>query len=288
MAKGVNVVNWKILALDLDGTIMAEGERISPAVVQSLRAAEERGVRVVLATGRADVPALHYAARLGLTTPVICYQGGMIRDPQAGHVLYERSMPPDLAIEAIRWGRAHDRHLLLFADDQLWIEELRYPREMYGRWMGLPMREVPMLDELVRSGEARRIFKLMDFATGPEAGSPDLVAEWRAAFGERLQVLRSHPMLVEATEPGMTKGRALAWLAETWQVPRAQVIAVGDTENDVSMIEWAGLGVAMGQAEEHVRAAADWVAPSVTEDGVAAVVARFILNGASLDPGTVL
>ncbi len=273
------MVRWKILALDLDGTVMAEGERISQAVLDSLRAAEQRGVRVVLATGRADGPSRRYVERLGLTTPIICYHGAMICDPQTGHVIYEELMPAGLAAQVVQWGHAHDRHLLLFADGRLWVREMRHPPEMYDRWMGLPLQEMPALEQALRAGEIRRIYKLIDLIPESECESQSLAPAWREVFGGALQVMRSHPRFIELTPLHASKGRALAWLAQTWGVLPAQVIAVGDAENDLSMIEWAGLGVAMGQAAVHVRAAADWIAPSVEEDGVAEVVRRFILNG---------
>lgn len=272
-------MRWKILALDLDGTVMAEGERISPAVLESLRAAEQRGVRVVLATGRADGPARRYVAQLGLTTPIICYHGAMICDPQTGHVIHEELMPAELAARVMEWGHQRDRHLLLFADGRLWIREMRYAQEIYDRWMGLPLQERPALEQALRAGEIQRVHKLIDLIPESESESQSLAPAWREAFGGALQVMRSHSRFIELTPLHASKGRALAWLAQRWGVPRAQVIAVGDAENDLSMIEWAGLGVAMGQAAAYIRAAADWVAPSVEEDGVAEVVRRFVLNG---------
>jgi Cof subfamily protein (haloacid dehalogenase superfamily) len=279
MAKGASEMEWKILALDLDGTVMAEGERISSRVLESLRMAERCGVHVVLATGRGDGPALRYAAKLGLTTPVICYHGAMICDPWTGHAIHEELMPTELAAQVVAWGQVHDRHLLLFADSQLWMREMRYPQEVYDRWMGLPLREMPILEQALRAGEIRRVHKLIDLIPESESETPSLASTWRAAFGHLLQVMRSHPRFIELTPLHASKGRALAWLAQMWGISQAQVIAVGDAENDLSMIEWAGLGVAMGQAAAHVRAAADWVAPSVEEDGVAEVIRRFILNG---------
>jgi Cof subfamily protein (haloacid dehalogenase superfamily) len=276
------VTDYKILAVDLDGTTMGDGEQISPAVVDSLRAAEAHGVRVVLATGRADAPSLRHAARLGLTGPIICYHGGMILDGQTSAILHETIMPSGLAIEAIRWGRQHDRHCLLFAEGQLWTDELRYDRSLYSRWMGLPIREVPALDAALEACQVCRALKVIDFLPQSEKETLSVIEAWRAAFAGRLLAMRTHPLFIEVMPPEITKGRALAWLADSWGVPSAQVIAVGDAENDVPMIEWAGLGVAMGQAPAHVQAAADWVAPTVDEDGVAAVVNRFILGDGQL------
>jgi hypothetical protein len=90
--------------------------------------------------------------------------------------------------------------------------------------------------------------------------------------------VRSHILFVEITSPGVSKGSALAFLAGYFGIPREETIAVGDNGNDVSMIEWAGLGVAMANATPDAIAAADWVAPPVGEDGVATLIDKFILN----------
>ena len=274
-------MTWQILAVDLDGTVLRGDGVLSPAVVHSLHLAQQYGVHVVLATGRGEAPSLRYAIRLGLTDPVICYQGGLICAPRTQDVLYERLMARDSAIRVARWGREHGRHLLLFADGHVWVEELRYSSATYDQWIGLPLRLVPSLEVTLASGEARRIFKFIDFLAEPERSSLHPMQMWMQAFDDQLQIVRSHHRFVEIIPPCVSKGQALAWLAAKWEIPRQQVIAVGDAENDLSMIEWAGLGVAMGQADEHVRASADWVAPAIDEDGVAAVVDRYILNGVS-------
>ena len=111
----------------------------------------------------------------------------------------------------------------------------------------------------------------------PGEGEP-LAAELHAIFQGRLTVLRSHELFTEVTPPNASKGNALAFLADRYGISQAETIAVGDSDNDISMIRWAGLGVAMGNAAPEVIAAADWVAPSVFDDGLAAVIEEFVLR----------
>jgi hydroxymethylpyrimidine pyrophosphatase-like HAD family hydrolase len=97
-------------------------------------------------------------------------------------------------------------------------------------------------------------------------------------FNGRLSVVRSHELFVEVTSPSVSKGAALAFVAERFGVSREEVIAVGDSGNDVSMVEWAGLGVAMANATPDVHAVADWVAPPVGDDGVVEIIERFLFR----------
>jgi hydroxymethylpyrimidine pyrophosphatase-like HAD family hydrolase len=98
-----------------------------------------------------------------------------------------------------------------------------------------------------------------------------------AAAGLDLNVVPSHPILVEGTPPGLNKATGLAWLADYLRIPPEAVLAVGDNDNDAPMLEWAGVGVALDNASPAARAAADWVAPSVEEDGAAVALERFTL-----------
>jgi hypothetical protein len=103
--------------------------------------------------------------------------------------------------------------------------------------------------------------------------------ELRQRFGGLMEVTRSHALIVEGNPLGVSKGDALQRLAAYLDVPQAQVMTVGDQDNDAAMIEWAGLGVAMGNGSPAVKAVADWVAPPLAEDGAAVAIERFVLGG---------
>jgi len=289
---------YRLLVLDLDGTVMGEDTRIRPAVREAVRRAQAAGVAVTLATGRAFESTLPFARQLDITAPLICYQGGLIQSPVDGAVLYEATFPKELAHELIAWVTARERRpfrsllqgfepweasdgfsaqpgkidVTIYLDGVIYLDQMRHAPAFYERWFGLPIRRV---DGLVAAVYADPIKSIL---IAHPAMCDEILPESKEAFAGRLQIVRSHPLFVEAIPLGVSKGRAMAWLAEYLGIPQEATIAVGDNENDLPMIEWAGLGVAMADAPPEVKAAADWVAPSVAEDGVAAVIERFVLN----------
>lgn len=262
-----------LIALDLDGTVLDEDLHYTERVAAALAAAQAQGVRVTIATGRAFVAIRPLAQALRIQAPVIGYQGGIVVDPTTGHVLHRITMPDDLARAAIHQALAEDLDFSLFVNDTIYQRELRRSREFYDRWFGLPLRIAPDLTTALDQGSATKFI-----LTAEPEESLRIEARWRAHFGDQLHMVRSHRLFFEGTPQGVSKGVALAWVAARLGVPRARVMAIGDAENDRAMIEWAGVGVAMGNAAPDVQAVADWVAPPVHEDGVAAALERFVLS----------
>ncbi len=263
----------RLIALDLDGTLLDEELRISPRVRRALQAAQAQGVQVTLATGRSTVTARPFAEALGIQAPIIGYQGGQIAEPGSGATLLEHSMAKDMAHAAVARAEAEDLDLSLYSRDVVYFRQLRFPQPFYERWFGLPIRHAPDLHTVV---EATPPMKFIIIAEPPEA---DIIeARWKAGFDGQLHVVRSHRLFVEGNPPGVSKGTALAWLAERLGLPQASVMAIGDNDNDITMVEWAGVGVAMGNGSPALKAVADWIAPPLSEDGVAAALERFVLR----------
>ncbi|MCW5851888.1 MAG: HAD family phosphatase [Anaerolineae bacterium] len=263
----------KLIALDLDGTLLDEELHLSAPVRRAIQAAQAQGVHVTLATGRSTITARPFAEALGIQTPIIGYQGGQIADPLTGEVLLQHAMAEDLAHAAVERAEAEDLDLSLYSHDVVYFRQLRFPQVFYDRWFGLPIRHTPDLHAVV---EAAPPMKFIIVAEPPEAD--EIEARWKEGFEGRLHIVRSHRLFVEGNPPGVSKGTALAWLARRLGIPQANVMAIGDNDNDITMVEWAGVGVAMGNGSPAVKAVADWVAPPVVEDGVAAALERFVLG----------
>ena len=289
---------YRLLVLDLDGTVMGDDQRIRPAVREAVRRAQAAGVAVTVATGRGFDAALSYARQLDIARPMICYQGGLIKNPVDGTVLHEETFSTALAHKLIGWvaarmqqpfhlsSEAHELpevldhlsfevgriEMALFLDGVMYLQGLEQESDFYYRYFGQRVQPVADLAEALHAKPSKAMF-IAHPATGDE-----ILPELKATFASRLQIVRSHPLFVEATPPEVSKGRGVARLAAHLGIPQSATIAVGDNENDLSMVQWAGLGVAMGNAAPEVKAAADWIAPSVAEDGVAAVIERFILS----------
>lgn len=243
--------------------------RVRRAVVQ----AKERGVTVTLATGRMLKATLPFARELRIEAPLICYQGGLIQGPDAESPLYRATMDPEVAREALAWHAERGSHIVLYADDALFIAERRYPESFYRDLLG---ENLHWTDDLVSVLDQRMPVKFLLIAEPAEADQIEVATRQR--FGGRMEIVRSHANFVEGNPPGVSKGNALSRLADHLGVRQERVMAVGDQGNDVSMISWAGVGVAMGDANPAVKAVADWIAPPLSEHGAAAAIEHFILS----------
>jgi Cof subfamily protein (haloacid dehalogenase superfamily) len=264
----------RLLALDLDGTLMDDDMVIrSVRVRRAITAAQERGVAVTLATGRMFDYTLPFAQDLGITAPLICYQGGLIQAPDADTPIYHATMELGLTHDILEWRARQKWQLVLYADDAVFLDERQYPMTFYHDMLG---ERLIWVDDLSTVPTQHEPVKFLVFVEPHEA--EQIEAELRERFEGQLEITRSHALIVEGNPLGVSKGDALRRLAAHLGIPQAQVMAIGDQDNDIPMITWAGFSVAMGNGSPAVKAAADWIAPPVTEDGAAVAIERFVLN----------
>jgi len=265
----------ELLALDVDGTLIDEGMVIPDRVRRAVTRAQEQGVTVTLATGRMFEATLPFAQDLAIDAPLVCYQGGLIQAPDADGPLYRATMDSGVVREAL-WWRDSDprRHMVLYADDALFVDDLRYPESFYRDLLGENLHCVDDLSSVLSRHEP---VKFLFIADPPQAD--EIEDAMRRRFDGRMEVVRSHANFVEGNPLGVSKGEALSRLASHLNVPQGRVMAVGDQGNDVPMIAWAGVGVAMGNASPAAKAVADWIAPPFSEHGAAVAIERFVLDG---------
>jgi len=274
----VSGVRIRLVALDLDGTLIGDDLRLRPRTVATIRAVVARGVHVALATGRMTSSALPYALELGLRAPLVGLQGALVREmpapgsPRLGRLLLHRPLAADVAREAMAWSRAagltpHVNHLermvLPASDDHT---------DDYSRWSFGRVLLVPDVDAWIR----HPVTKVISVAPPPLAEMS--LAAARAAFAGRADATVSHPMFLEFLAPGVNKGRAVRFLARRLGIAPRETLAIGDQLNDLEMIGEAGIGVAMAGAPEAVRAAARVVAPPIEEEGAAQVLEELLLG----------
>ena len=267
----------RLIALDLDGTLLDHEQKFSPRVMRAIAQAQEQGIAVTLATGRSPLSARRFADALRISAPVICYQGGLIAESD-GRVLHRTALDHNLAAEVIALAQARGWHVNLYQDGLSYLTEFRHPVEFYGGLLNPSVQLVPDLHALLDHDPD----KVLIIAEG---NGDEIYAEMHARFDDQMQIVRSHELFIEANPPGVDKGCGLAWLAEHLGVPQSQVMAVGDQDNDTPMVAWAGLGVAMGNGSISCQAAADWIAPPISQDGAAVAIERFVLNDHHRDSG---
>lgn len=272
-------MTYRLIVLDLDGTAIVDGQLPSPAVRAAIAAAQRCGTHVVFATGRNYHSARKFAAACDLRSPLICFQGSLIKEVDGAQAtLLTRFLPAEPLAEACALAESLDLQFDLYTEDRIYRTRELYPQAFYDLWFELPAERTPTLAEALQRIAAAGQQPIKGIFIAQPAEHDRLAPQLQARFAGRLGVLRSHPLFLEVLAPQASKGDAAAFLAARYGIPREEVIAVGDAENDLSMIAWAGLGVAMGNAAPAVLAAADWVAPSVYEDGVATVIERFVLR----------
>lgn len=270
----VNDCSIRLVAFDVDGTLIAVGENvIQPPVRDAIRHALMQGVVVTLASGRPFSFIRPVAAELGLGAPLICYQGGVIQQMD-GQVLRNTSFAPHELGSPVALARRRGWQVYTEADGCLFLDEnVNYSQSLLE----------------IHSGPSRVVSDLIPMEPPPNQFSvyfpggvtDEQVAELQGAFGPVATVMRTHANFVNAIPSSVSKGAALAWLAERLGVAQFQVMAVGDSDNDAGMVKWAGIGVAMGNARPSVVEVADWVAPPLESDGAAAALNRFVLSGGS-------
>lgn len=269
----------KLLIVDIDGTIAGKSNQVSTRVKRAIRAAQAKGVRVGIATGRMYKSALRFHHEIGADFPLIAYQGAWIQDPATGQKHLHSPVPVEIARELLDYfEQSHlfnKLSLHVYLGDRLYVRDINPDTELYVERSGIEANPV---------GDLRKI--LTDRPTKILAMSEDiqlidsLLVDLRQRYPqEALHITTSVPIFLEATQSGVNKGSAIDYIAtELLGIKAENVLAIGDNYNDVEMLTYAGVGVAMGNAPTDVQSIANWVAPHIESDGVAVAVEKFILN----------
>jgi Cof subfamily protein (haloacid dehalogenase superfamily) len=269
------VVAYRLVVADLDGTVRSRRLGITPGVRAAVMAARARGARVCVATGRMWASAAPWIETLGADSPAILYNGSRVFDFHAGRILHERRLASESARQALALVRRDpDLQAHLFLDDRVYVERCHPLTDAYAADDGLTCEVVSAFEPLL-TGDPHKIL-----VVGPSPRVEALQEAVRDA-GLTVHAVQSEPTYLEFLPPGISKGSALRAMLEALGVETREVIAIGDSWNDLEMIEAAGLGVAMGDAPEGVRARADYVCASADEDGVREVLERFVLGARS-------
>ena len=272
---------YRLLALDVDGTLVNSRMEISPRTWAALNAVRARGIVTVIATGRARHSAAGWSRRIG-GGPVICCNGGIVLDEQH-RLLWAKAIPRTLLQRTLRLAREAGLIAQCYTPDGLYLDRTGSYLRSYISWVwrhsSLPAA-LRALGGFWRTNRVHSVRNLVTWAErpdlppvvkvsiiGPTDALPGLGARLTAEM-PGVEVVSSGPDNLEVTAAGVSKGSALELLAARLRVPRESIIAIGDSGNDVEMIKYAGVGVAMGNATDAARAVADRITTTCDEDGV--------------------
>ncbi len=266
----------KVLVLDLDGTLTNSKKEITPRTKEAVLKMQKKGHVVVLASGRPTPGVVPVAEELNLKKYggyILSYNGGQIIDCATGEVVYRKNLPMELVPQL--FALAEELDIGLISYDKEGIVANNHPDKYIELEAMINHLPIQYRDDVA---------EYIDFPVTKCLGTaaPEVAKEkedaFREKFGDVLNIGRSEPFFIEITPKGIDKAASLARLCEIIHITKDDMIACGDGFNDISMIEYAGTGVAMANAQQEVRDVADYITSSNDDDGVAEVIEQFILH----------
>ena len=260
----------KMVATDIDGTILGYDFVFRPSVKKCIKKLQEDGVKVVLVTGRMHYAAEKIAKQLEITTPLVSYQGGLIKEQgENGRVLYEKTLSPTRAKEIIKWSKENNIHMNLYMNDVLYVENDNIAIRRYTGERFIPY-EVCNFDDL----EIDNVNKML----GIDFDDAERVTGWVDYLRERmpeLYIVKSTPYFCEITNNEAKKSCAVEFLSKYWGIKKEEILAIGDQNNDIELLKAGGISVAMGNGTSELKKCADFVTDTIDNDGFAKAIEEF-------------
>ena len=258
----------KMVATDIDGTILPYDGEFKPAVLECIKKLSNNNIKVVLVTGRMHSSTVPIAQQLGLNTPIISYQGGLIKSID-GSTLYQSNLPSDTAKEIIKWARENNIHLNLYLDDKLYVEEDNEIIKYYikGKFVDYA---VCSFDNL----EIINVNKLLAI----NLENPEKVTSWVSELKEKyphLYIVKSTPYYCEIGPNDAKKSISVKFLQKYYGLKKEEILTIGDQNNDIDLIECGGIGVAMGNGTDELKKCADYITDTCENDGFVKAIKKF-------------
>lgn len=268
-------MTYKLLTLDIDGTLTNSQKVITPATLTAIAKAEEAGVRVVLATGRPTYGVAPVADKLKMQEKggfVLSFNGGKITEWRSKETIYESALPRETLPYLYKKAKENHVAIMTYRNEYVLTETTDDP------YVQIEISLNRMKGKKVRSFLTDTDFPLPKCIITGEPGIIErLEGELNGKLGSTLSIYRSEPFFLEIMPKGVDKARSLKALLWKLGVAQEEMIACGDGYNDIPMIKLAGVGVAMSNAQKEVAQVADYITTSNDEDGVAKVIEKFIV-----------
>jgi Cof subfamily protein (haloacid dehalogenase superfamily) len=267
-------MKYKMLVLDMDDTLLTDDHKISEENKEMLFRAQELGVFVVLASGRPTLAMTSFAKELKLddnNSYMLSFNGAVITDLKEDKVLFEQTLTQQQIHELYDYSLISKTHIITYIDGNILSETDSEYIEIEKTITGLAHHKVASFKKAVTSAAVKCI--LLEEPSYLKKVEKDLKKTM-----PHLSVSMSKPFFLEVAQNGIDKAASVKFLAEKLNILQSEIIAVGNAGNDLSMIEYAGLGVWVDNVDPELRDRADFIVASNNNHGVAEVVRRFILN----------
>lgn len=272
-------MDYKLVVTDMDGTLLNDDHEVSRENKDALKRVLDSGKHVVIATGRIYTAARVYAKKLEILTPIICCNGAIIKNLENDQILYGDPLDDDLCRKIIDICYDEDVYFHFYSEDTIVGQVLKNKLLFFSEWTKTLKEEDRLKVDIVEDAMAwvgnDKIYKFC-------IQDDDL--ERLDRIGARIRrelnvdAYKSYYNMLDIMNKGVSKGNAILKLSEIMDVDAENIIAIGDNENDISMMHTAGLGVAMANADEKIKIEADYVTDTNNNHGVAKVIDKFMLT----------
>ncbi|MDW7675091.1 MAG: Cof-type HAD-IIB family hydrolase [Bacillota bacterium] len=259
----------KLIVMDLDDTLINNSLIVTDENKEAIAKAQEQGIRVTLATGRMYRSALPYAHELGISLPLITYQGALIKDPLSNETISHQPIPLSVAQEIILEIEELGYHLNAYINDELLVKELTLEAQYYQSVAKVPMKVVGSLQQGLTEGPTKLLI------INDEEKLDQLIEKWQQKFAGRLYITKSKPNFLEIMAANVDKGAGVKLLSKRLNISCQEIMAIGDSYNDLEMFACAGISVAMGNARDEIKAKATYVTASNEDSGVALAIKKY-------------
>ena len=274
-------MTYKMVCIDIDGTLLGKRKRVSKESKEVIKKIHDKGVEIVVTTGRIYNNAAYYSHLLGVKSPVIAANGAVVRDKHNNRVIYENTIDTDVCVKLIELLYKMDFFFHFYTLDSIYCgdkitklgTEIYMTKQVGFENLKIKYHIINNLEEWKEFFKRTngQITKCIAFSPKPSKVAA-LKKELRNM--EDIVYFGSGSRSVEINNRGVSKGRAVKALADYYGFTREEIVCIGDNENDISMIEYAGFGVAMGNAIDEVKALADYITDTNKENGVAKAIKK--------------
>ena len=264
-------MQYKLVATDIDGTLLNSKSELTPHTIDTIQRSIANGLIFAISTGRPIQGVQFFAKLLEVDMPFITYNGAMVIMSKSQKILYEQKLAAHDAADAIRLGKQYGTTVLVWADNQLYVTEHNEKTEHYKTISTIEPILVPSFDDIIANGVSKVLWY------DEESKIEQYRIEVGAHISKQVNFHPSRPIFLEFVDKDATKAIGMQKIGEHYGIKQEEMIAIGDGFNDLSMIEYAGLGIVMANAKDVVKEKADFITKSNDEDGVAYAIEKFIL-----------
>ncbi len=263
---------YRLIAADLDGTLLDNTYTVAPELLAHVNRSRAGGAELVVATGRLFPAALPFIRDLGVSLPVIASNGAVVKDPVTEELIYQMSLPRELAVEVLRYTDGYRVQRFVPVRDNFYTDAPEDVSRKYSEALKIRFERREPLEDVVTEDPTMVVIR------GREDDIAGLTEKLRAAFGNKVYLANSKPFFIDINHPEVSKGAALLNVCRRLGIEPAEVIAIGDGWNDLEMFEVAGIGAAVANAPDSLKEQADYVCENETYMGVIEVIKRFVLG----------